>query len=269
MSARFPCGVALSLDEFSRHGGLTARHKDGWGLAWYEHRDLRVVKEPSPAASSTCLRFLQANPFESALLLSHVRLATRGGVYSRNSQPFARELAGAWHAFVHNGDLGGLAEDPRFRLSSFHPVGETDSEFAFCALLERLRPLWRDGVPSLGERLSVVSGFARELRELGLANFIYTDGDALFAHGHRRHQADGTIRSPGLWQLTRRCPHGGTFEAGGLNITARDDDQRVVLFASVPLSPEGWEPLLEGEVMVAREGLPAAVVLATSRTPPV
>ena len=267
MSARFPSGVALSLDEFSRHGGLTAKHKDGWGIAWYEQRDLHVVREPSPAASSACVRFLQARPIESAIMLSHVRLATQGGVFSRNSQPFTRELGGAWHAFAHNGDLAGLPRDSRFRLTSFRPVGETDSERAFCALLERLRPLWSDGVPPLGARLSIVTGFAHELRGLGIANFIYSDGDAVFAHGHRRHHADGTIRAPGLWQLARRCPHGGTFEAGGLRITARDDEQRVVLFASVPLSPEGWEPLREGEVTVAREGLHAAGELSIPRAP--
>ena len=41
---------------------------------------------------------------------------------------------------------------------------------------------------------------------LGPANFIYADGDVLFAHAHRRMQADGTIAAPGLWRLNRRCP---------------------------------------------------------------
>jgi predicted glutamine amidotransferase len=34
--SRVPSTVSLSLEEFSRHGGLRGPHKDGWGLAWYE-----------------------------------------------------------------------------------------------------------------------------------------------------------------------------------------------------------------------------------------
>jgi predicted glutamine amidotransferase len=255
MSARFPSGVELSLEEFSRRGGLTGVHKDGWGIAWYEHRDLRLVKEPSPAASSACVRFLQSYPLQSALLISHVRKATQGGLFSRNTQPYARELGGAWHAFAHNGDLGNLAHAPRFHPTSFRPVGETDSELAFCVLLDRLRPLWNEGLPPLGARLSIVNEFAQELRCLGIANFLYSDGDAIFAHGHRRHQLDGSIRAPGLWRLARQCSHGADFATDGLRINAGADDQRVLLFASVPLTTEGWEPLAEGEVTVAREGL--------------
>ena len=32
MSARQPATVSLSLEEFARHGGETARHRDGWGV---------------------------------------------------------------------------------------------------------------------------------------------------------------------------------------------------------------------------------------------
>lgn len=34
----------------------------------------------------------------------------------------------------------------------------------------------------------------------------------------------------------------------------RDAQQEVALVASVPLSTERWEPLLEGEIVVLREG---------------
>jgi glutamine amidotransferase len=45
MSARLPSTVKLSLEEFSSHGGLTGTHKDGWGIAWYEDGDVRLLKE--------------------------------------------------------------------------------------------------------------------------------------------------------------------------------------------------------------------------------
>jgi glutamine amidotransferase len=58
MSARHPTTVNLSLEESSRHGGLNGPHKDGWGIGWYDERDIRLLKERDPAASSACVRFM-------------------------------------------------------------------------------------------------------------------------------------------------------------------------------------------------------------------
>ncbi len=255
MTTRLPSTVQLSLEEFSRHGGLSGPHKDGWGIAWYEDGEVRIVKEIHPAARSACVRYIQDNPFVTTLALSHVRKATRGEVALRNCQPFVRELGGAWHSFVHNGDLPGIADLVFLQEDTFRPVGETDSERAFCALLERLRPLWfADRPPQLAARLRVIESFAAELRQLGPANFLYCDGDALFVHADRRHQSDGTIGAPALWRLNRRCAAGGTLSGEGLRIEARGAGQEVLLVASVPLTDEGWVPLQRGEVLVGRGG---------------
>lgn len=255
MSAKYPSTVQLSLEEFSRHGGLSGPHKDGWGIAWYEERDIRLVKEALPAADSPCVRFIQSNPIVSSFVISHVRKATRGALALRNCQPFVRELGGVWHSFAHNGDLADIERDARLRAGAYRPVGETDSELAFCALLERLRGLWlADGPPTVEARLLVLEGFAAELRGLGPANFLYCDGDALFAHADRRHQVDGTIRPPGLWRLARHCAAGGELTAAGLRIESLGAAQDVVLIASVPLSAENWIPLNTGEILVARAG---------------
>jgi len=65
MSARLPADVRFSLEAFSRRGGLGGRLKDGWGLAYYVDEDVRLVKEPQPAASSACVAFIQDRPFAS------------------------------------------------------------------------------------------------------------------------------------------------------------------------------------------------------------
>lgn len=255
MSARHPATVQMSLEEFSRHGGLSGPHKDGWGIAWYDERDVRLVKEARPAADSACVRFMQSTPFATTLTVSHVRRATRGAVALRNCQPFVREMGGTWHCFAHNGDLTGIDAALPIPSQGHRPVGETDSEIAFCALLERLRPLWSGSSrPSLASRREVVEAFAAPLRDLGPANFLYADGEALFAHGDRRHQDDGTVRPPGLWTLSRRCAAGGELASPGLRIETPGTPQDVVLFASVPLTDESWVPLSSGEVMVAVAG---------------
>jgi predicted glutamine amidotransferase len=163
------------------------------------------------------------------------------------------------HVFAHNGNLEIAPLRDRFPLGVARPLGETDSEHAFCALLARLAELWlaRTGPPPLADRVAVVAAFAAELRSLGPANFLYCDGDALFAHGHARmHGAEG-IRPPGLHSLCRRCvePSEAT-SAAGLSIELSAGEQHVVLFASVPLTAEpGWQPLAAGELVVARAGL--------------
>lgn len=250
LSARQPADVRISLEEFSRHGGLAGPHKDGWGLAWYEGADVRLVKEPAAASDSACLRFIQERPIRSTLVISHIRKATQGGLALANTQPFARELGGRMHVFAHNGDLDGARLRGAHPLGAYRPLGDTDSEYAFCALLARLAPLW-DTVPALAARLDVVGQFAAALRALGPANFLYSDGDALFAHGHQRTHADG-IRPPGLHVLCRTCAgESGPFVTGGLSIAT----QEVALAASVPLTAgEPWRALGEGEIVVARGG---------------
>lgn len=265
MSARFPTTVHLSLDELAQHGGVTAQHADGWGIAFYEERDALVVREAERAAGSACVELLKRHGIQSPLVVAHLRKATQGGRALRNTQPFARELAGRMHVFAHNGMVGAIASDERFAAQRFAPIGETDSEIAFCALLERLATLWSDRkVPELGARRALVAAFARQLATLGPANFVYTDGDALFAHGHRRTQADGGVRPPGLYVLCRTCARSADAPAlAGVTLTAGDrqeagespdDPQEVALVASVPLTSEGWRALDEGELVVLRAG---------------
>jgi glutamine amidotransferase len=254
MSARFPTTIHLSLDELARHGGGTGPHRDGWGIGFVQDGDALVVREPDAASRSTWVPFLKQNDLRSGIVLAHIRRATQGRRALRNTQPFARELGGRTHLFVHNGMLPGIEGDRRFGSHRFHHIGDTDSEQAFCALLERLARRWEDGVPSIEERLAEIVPFAAELRTLGPANFLYTDGDAVFAHAHQRRHDDGVIRAPGLHVLCRSCTAGADgVPLAGLDI-AHDERQEVALLASVPLSAERWEPLAEGEIVVLREG---------------
>ena len=257
MSSLRPTNVRFSLEAFARRGGLEGPHKDGWGIAFCEDGDARLIKEPHPASDSACVRFIQDHPFSADIVLSHIRRATQGRVATKNCQPFARELGGRMHVFAHNGDLEGRALRAGLRLGRFRPVGDTDSEYAFCALLALLGPLWMaPAPPPLAARIGIVGGFAAVVRALGPANFLYTDGDALFIHGHRRkHDEAKEAVPPGLHTLCRLCTLAeGDIEAEGLSI-AVGNEQRVVLAASVPLTAEpGWRPLGEGELVVARRG---------------
>ncbi len=254
MSARFPTTIHLSLDELARHGGAVGPHRDGWGLAFVEGRDALVVREAEAASESALVSFLQAHDQRSALVLAHLRRATQGARSIANTQPFQRELAGRAHLFAHNGMLPGIEGDDRFATRRFRRLGETDSEHAFCALLERLAPLWEEGVPSVEDRVREIERFAAELRPLGPANFLYADNDVLFAHGDRRRGDDGAIHPPGLHWLCRRCsPEADGVPIAGVTV-GHGAEQEVALVASVPLSTERWTPFGEGELVVIRDG---------------
>jgi glutamine amidotransferase len=256
MSSRLQATITYSLEEFAQHGGRTGPHSDGWGIAYYGDRDARVIRDVDAAADSALVRFVAERGQCSRTVMSHIRRATQGEVALRNTQPFSREVGGRVHLFAHNGNLTGVLEATELVLDVDRPIGETDSEHAFCALLTRIRQLWGDGaeIPTIDARLQAVADFVRTVRELGPANFIYFDGDALFLHGHRRkHDGEEEPRPPGLHTLCRSCTVGGTaFETDGLTISGHN--QHVVLAATVPLTDEPWEALAEGEIVVARRG---------------
>jgi len=254
LSSRLPTITTFSLRRFADRGGGKGPI-DGWGLALHDGRGVRLYKEPEPAADSLWLAFIQARQLASALVLSHIRRATQGAVQLVNTQPFGRELGGRMHVFAHNGRLDGIEHAHANEWHRFKPLGDTDSEVAFCILLERLAPLWSTGVmPSIDDRFAVIAAFAAGIRALGPANFLYIDGDALFAHGDRRIQANGTVAAPGLWRLARRCRDGGAFTAAGVTLKASDNDQEVGLIASVPLNDEPWMPFGEGELVAISGG---------------
>lgn len=259
MSSSQPAQLTFSLNALAARGGMTGTMGDGWGVAFYQGEDVALFREPLAAADSALVRFLETQGPSTPLAISHIRHATRGTVQLANTQPFVRELGGRTHVFAHNGDLPGIGDSAVFEWGAdrpYRPVGQTDSEHAFCALLTRLRPLWQGAAPpSLEARLALLTAFAADLRALGPANFLYADSDALFAHGHRRlHQAGALPEPPGLWMLQQHCPPAKTppDTLGALSID--QTAQAVVLIASVPLSDETWRPLAEGELLAVRRG---------------
>jgi glutamine amidotransferase len=265
MCSRLPADVTISLEELASHGGRTGPNRDGWGVAYYDEGDVRLMKGAGPASESACVRFIEER-HASTLVVAHIRKATQGSVKLANSQPLAREFGGRMHVFAHNGDVPGVFEDSRFQLDRFYPIGDTDSEYAFCALLARLTPVWAGhNVPATEERIRVVTDFACELQELGAANFVYSDAKALFVHSHRRRwPPDDHLRPPGLHVLQRSCRRVAppVLAYPGVRVESAHAGQAVTLVASVPLSDEPWVPLAEGEVHVFEAGATVATAVA-------
>lgn len=261
-SASSAVDVKLSLHELARHGDQTGRHADGWGVAFLQDRDVAMFREPSAAGRSPWIACLEAHPIRTTAVVAHIRHATRGMIALENTQPFSRELWGRVHVFAHNGDLGdGLYRD--IPVATRHrPIGETDSEVAFCLLMQRLAAIVD---PMRAESVDVIFNlfvtFAREMRAKGPANIIYASNGQVLVHADRRTKAPGVIEPPGLWLLERHCGNGASAASGeAVQIAARGVD--VVLLASVPLTDEPWRPLEQGSVLQLEYGR----VIRTGRT---
>jgi predicted glutamine amidotransferase len=256
MSSRLPTAVSSSLEELAQHGGATGIHRDGWGMAFYDDHDVQLIREANAASRSVHLQFIREQQFMSPLVLGHIRYATQGNVALKNTQPFCRELGGRSHVFAHNGDLQDLQRHEWTPPSHFRPIGDTDSERAFCLLLSLLQDIWlADTVPPLAARLEIVREFARLMRSLGPANFIYADGEFLFIHGHQRKQCGREgFHPPGLYTLSRQCRCKSALPQSGGMLDRHLHAQKVLLVASVPLTQEAWVPLGQGEVQVIAQG---------------
>lgn len=253
LNAARPVDLTFSLAQLARRGGRDATNADGWGLAAYEDCDVYLAREPHPAAESPLLRCMEHALPPVRLLVSHLRSATRGERALCNTQPFVRTLGGRQHVFAHNGDLDDIQLPPEPYGSRWLPVGDTDSEIAFAQLLAALEPVWSStDPPALPARIAAIAAFAATLRPLGPANFVYCDGEYLYAHGHRRTQSDGSLEPPGLHMLNGEDI--GCREFRGAGVTARCPGGQAVIFASVPLSADHWTPLAEGELVVTAAG---------------
>lgn len=255
-SSRVPARVRFAFREFAQHGGPHAANPDGWGAAYFEGVDAHVLREAQPALSSAFVSVLEKHDFHSRLVIAHIRRASRGAVALVNTQPFARELFGRRHVFAHNGDLPDINHALPLPHTPHRPMGQTDSEHAFYVLMDELIALdAAGGGGDLKRRIDLVAGFAARLRTLGPANFLYTDGDLLFAHAHRRLSHPGNTWVAGLHMLSREAASEHQVHASGLHIHGQDDKPApAVLLASVPLTPEVWEPLPENTLLVLQHG---------------
>ena len=254
MSASVPHTVRYELDLFAAEGGEKHRNRDGWGILFAQDRDAYLFREPDPAATSELSQMVVRNERPCKQLMAHVRRATAGNPALANTHPFDRVVNGKRTAFAHNGELPGIEDRDDTQELIPQRIGDTDSELAFLLLLDRLGA---SGATDPAARLDVFARFSAEMRELGSSNFLFFDGERLFVHADRRRfeTEDGLTepREPGLNIRTFDESHQGhQWRSAGASIEAVKGPLH--LFASVPLDPEGWQPLPRGTAMVLKDG---------------
>lgn len=250
MECNVPTDIVFSFAGLSARGGRRGPHADGWGLALYEGRVARVFLEPTPACDSPLARFVREHPIKTLLAVAHVRQKTRGKISLANTHPFTRELWGRHFVFAHNGTV---KHARALKLGRFKPMGNTDSEHAFCALLAALAHDFRDP-PAARELAAAVAAHAGRIGRDGTLNMLLGDGTQLFARCATK-----------LHHIVRRAP----FKKATLadedvsvdfaEVTTPHD--RVAVVATMPLTrDETWEVGEPGTLWVFRGGKLAATL---------
>lgn len=244
MSANVPTDICFSFSGLMRRGGHTGPHADGWGIVFYEDKGCRAFHDQNPSARSEIARFIRSYSIKSQIVLCHIRKANRGRVALENTHPFVRELWGRNWSFAHNGQLRCVKKWP---LSTFRPVGTTDSEHAFCWMLGQLRERWAD-MPTVSALRAAIDELAKTIAKQGVFNMILSDGRALYC-----------FRSTNLVYLTRRAPFGAAtlidedLSVDFSRVTSGSDV--VTIVATRPLTrDEQWAIIEKGAVVAFREG---------------
>lgn len=253
MNCNVPTDICFSFAGFQARGGATDVHADGWGIGFFESGDgepakgCRVFLDPQPSAHSPIAELVRNYPIRSMNVIAHIRKATQGIVALENTHPFLRELWGRYWLFAHNGNLPEHAAELPAE-SGFLPVGNTDSERAFCHLLYRLKVKFGQQPPSEADLFLAVSEWSREVGAYGECNFLLSNGEWLFAHASTK-----------LACVVRQAPFckahlkDEDLTVDFSEVTSPDD--RVAVVATTPLTDnESWMVIPPGSLWLFREG---------------
>ena len=245
MNCNIPTDIVFSFTGFATRGGGTDVHHDGWGIAFFEGAGVRHFVDYQAAAHSPIAGLIKSYPIKSKNVIAHIRKATQGVVSLENCHPFVRELWGRYWVFAHNGDLKEF--DPPLT-GAFRPVGSTDSERAFCYLLQGLRARFGDERPELPLLTEALREITAEIAAHGAFNMMLSDGSALFAHcSTKLHYI---VRQ---YPFTTACLSDEDVTVDFSEVTTPND--RVAVIVTEPLTTnETWIQFAPGEMKVFVDG---------------
>jgi predicted glutamine amidotransferase len=250
MNCNVPTDICFSFEGFCTRGGKTDEHRDGWGIAFFEGLGCRVFIDPKPSISSPVAELVRRYPIHSTHVIAHIRKATQGQIALENCHPFRRELWGRYWVFAHNGNLVDFEPESK---GIYQAVGQTDSEKAFCLILETLRQNFPKAKPSLEKLYPVLRDITATLAEKGVFNYLLSDGEHFFAHCSTK-----------LSYIVRQAPFAAAHLIDqDITVDFRElttESDRVAIIATTPLTDnEVWTPIQPGELLVFQDGWPKKI----------
>ena len=255
MNCNTPTDIVFSFEGFRRRAGLTDCHSDGFGIAFFEGRGVRIFRDNRPASLSPIADCVKQYKIKSLNVIAHIRKATQGAVNIENTHPFIREMWGENWVFAHNGNLQDL---PNMSESFCQPIGSTDSEAAFCYMAEFLKSRFKKK-PTEMQIFQAIQEVSKELAAHGTFNFILSNGEWMIAHC-----------STNLHYLVRKAPVGKAHRIDDdgvidFNDYAKDGD-KVTIITTFPLTKdEPWTKMENGGFVFFKEGDKIAEVIGVAK----
>ncbi|MEM0909863.1 MAG: class II glutamine amidotransferase [Pseudomonadota bacterium] len=248
MTANVPTDICFSFNGLMQRGGKTGPHKDGFGITFYEGKGCRNFKDANPSCDSFIADLICQYPIKSRTIVSHIRQANRGRICLENTHPFIRNLWGRAWSFAHNGQLSKYktALKPKYHL----PVGNTDSELAFCWILDQLLDHFGREKPSnMKSVFKYAATLCDQLRSFGIYNMLLTDGELLLSYCTSK-----------LYWITRKSPFGtANLIDADVSIDFKHEttpDDIVTVIATNPLTDnEQWHKMDTGEYKLFKFGV--------------
>ncbi|MFZ7109135.1 class II glutamine amidotransferase [Avibacterium avium] len=255
MNCNTPTDIVFSFEGFRRRAGLTDSHSDGFGIAFFEGKGVRIFRDNQAGHSSPIADCVKQYHIKAFNVIAHIRKATQGEVTIENTHPFIREIWGENWVFAHNGNLTSF---PDMSESFCQPIGSTDSEAAFCYMAEQLKNRFRKK-PTEEQIFQVIQEITKELAQGGTFNFILSNGEWMIAHC-----------STNLHYITRKAPFGTAqrIDDDGVidfrqHTTERD---KVTIITTFPLTKdEIWTKMEHGGFVFFKDGDKVYEVLGTPK----
>lgn len=245
MSANVPTDICFSFSGLMQRGGNTGPHSDGWGIAFYQGAGYREFKDPQPSYQSEIAKLVKSYPIKSDIVISHIRQANSGGISLANTHPYTREMWGRNWCYAHNGQL------KDFNLNAqgmYSPIGQTDSERAFCWLLNKIRKRFPEPPSYKASLWEFIGTLCCELSSFGVFNLLMSDSKYLYC-----------FCSTKLSWITRRAPFGeATLKDEDLSVNFVNEttpNDIVTVISTEPLTDnEAWTKMHPGELLVFEKG---------------
>lgn len=242
LNFNLPVRPSFSFRGFSHRG---EQNPHGWGISRYDGKACQIFKEPINAQNSTLATFIRDyDSILSSIFISHVRKASKGSNSLQNTHPFLRVFRSCDVVLAHNGTVEPPLESSELK---FQPVGETDSEYLFCALLTELSTKNIQFTD-----FQKIEGILREFNKHGTMNLLFSEGKHLYSYKDK----DG---HNGLCITERISPFGiVSLKDEDWEIDLAEEkhpDQRGFVIASHPLTKnEKWSDLVPGSLVVFENG---------------
>ncbi len=241
LNANTPTDLVFSFTGFSTRA---EEHKDGFGIGFFEGAGARLFVDTVSARTSPVAEMIRRYPLRSRNIIAHIRKATQGAVALENTHPFMRELWGRYWVFAHNGNLEHYA--PKLH-AAFRPVGHTDSERAFCWLMQELAKN-HASLPTIAHLTETLRELTPAVARHGTFNFLLSNGEALWAHCSTKLHTVERAHPFSTAQLRD--------EALSIDFSAHTTTQdRVAVVVTEPLTTnEDWVAMKPGELAVFVDG---------------